>query len=108
MAAHRDTARLTPGDVEAIARRVLELVEDLLLQSRDRYVDAAGLAEMLGVERDWVYAHSAELGGVRLGGPRGRLRFDVRHVDEVLAQTRASRKERGARFQRVALLDYER
>jgi hypothetical protein len=29
------------------------------------------------VDRGWVYAHSAELGVVRLGeGPRARLRFD--------------------------------
>jgi hypothetical protein len=29
------------------------------------------------VERKWIYAHAARLGGVRLGGRRGRLRFDL-------------------------------
>jgi hypothetical protein len=40
-------------------------------------VDAAALAERLGVSRDFVYEHKLELGGVALGtGPRPRLRFD--------------------------------
>lgn len=40
-------------------------------------VDAAKLAEMLGVARSWVYSHADQLGGRRLGGKRGRLRFDA-------------------------------
>jgi hypothetical protein len=65
------------GAVEAIARRVVELLrgEDLGAPS-PRFVDAATLAKELSVERDWVYAHAEDLGAVRLGGPRGRLRFD--------------------------------
>lgn len=45
-----------------------------------RLVDAATLATILDVERDWVYAHAEQLGAVRLGGPRGRLRFDLAAV----------------------------
>jgi hypothetical protein len=45
-------------------------------------VDAATLAELLGVERNWVYAHAKQLGGIRLGGPRGRLRFDLQRISE--------------------------
>jgi len=42
-----------------------------------RLVDAQTLASALGCSRDCIYAHSAELGGQRIGsGPRGRLRFD--------------------------------
>jgi hypothetical protein len=41
-------------------------------------VDASALAAELGVSRDFVYEHSAELGALRLGsGPRARLRFDA-------------------------------
>ena len=68
--------RLHPDDVEAIARRVAELLRDTAAPAA-RLVDAATLAAMLGVERDWVYAHARELQAVRLGGRRGRLRFDV-------------------------------
>ena len=71
--------RLDPDDVEAIARRVAELL-GAGPQAPVRYVDAAYLARALGVERAWVYAHATQLGGVRLGGPRGRLRFDLERV----------------------------
>jgi hypothetical protein len=71
--------RLDPADIDAIAQRVVVLMrEQPTLQVR--LVDAATLAERLGVERDWVYAHAKELHGVRLGGPRGRLRFDLTRV----------------------------
>lgn len=110
-ASDSEPARLSAADIEAVARRVLELVADLVVPGEARFVDAAALARILDVDRDWVYSHAAELGAVRLGGPRGRLRFDVREVRRVLAgprNDRTSRKERGARFQRVQLLDFER
>jgi hypothetical protein len=44
---------------------------------RARLLDAAELAGEFGVARSWVYAHAAELGAIRLGGERGRLRFDL-------------------------------
>lgn len=47
-----------------------------------RLVDAATLAAHLGVDRSFVYAHGGELGARRLGGPGGRLRFDL---DQALA-----------------------
>ncbi|HEX8745123.1 MAG TPA: hypothetical protein VF712_18505 [Thermoleophilaceae bacterium] len=76
--------RLEPDDVEAIARRVAELL-GATPQAPVRYLDAAQLARALGVERAWVYAHAAQLGALRLGGPRGRLRFDLERVREALA-----------------------
>ena len=76
--------RLDPDDVEAIAARVAELL-DARPADGLRYVDAAALARALGVDRDWVYAHAAQLGALRLGGPRGRLRFDLEHIRRVLA-----------------------
>ena len=77
--------RLDPGEAERIAALVAAAVR------RDppaRFLDAAATARMLSVERDWVYEHAEELGAVRLGGPRGRLRFDRREICERLARTR--------------------
>jgi hypothetical protein len=76
--------RLAPRDIEAIAQRVRELVREDLLPAR--YVDAAALARQLSVDRDWVYAHATELGAIRLGGPCGRLRFDLQRVIRLLAE----------------------
>ena len=76
--------KLDPDDVEAIARRVAELL-GAPPSGAPRYVNAAELAEALGVDREWVYAHAAELGAIRLGGPGGRLRFDLQHVRRTLS-----------------------
>ena len=80
--------KLEPADIEAIAQRVAELFDQRPTSSRAvRYLDAGQLAEVLGVERDWVYAHAHTLGAIRLGGPRGRLRFDLEHVTRSLTPT---------------------
>jgi hypothetical protein len=71
-------------DIELLAERVAERLRDVLAAPRVRLVDAAAVARMLGVDRDWVYAHAAALGAVRLGGPRGRVRFDVREVERAV------------------------
>lgn len=82
--------------VEAIARRVVELLRTHEPQERSaRLVDAATLARELGVERDWVYANAERLGAIRLGGPRGRLRFDREIVADKLGDSSAV--ERAAR-----------
>jgi hypothetical protein len=77
---------LEPKDIEAIARRVVELLDERA--TTRRYVDAAELAAMFGHTRDWVYDHQRELGAIRLAG--GGLRFDV---DEVLRIMRAGSKD---------------
>jgi hypothetical protein len=69
--------RLDADDIERIARRVVELLHEDGAARASRLVDAATVARELGVARDWVYLHARVLGGVRLGGPRGRLRFDL-------------------------------
>jgi hypothetical protein len=74
--------KLDQGEAERIAARVVEL---LRREPPPRFIDAAALARILGVERDWVYSHARELGAVRLGGPRGRLRFDRQAVCERFA-----------------------
>ena len=76
--------RLDPQTVEAIARRVVELLEERGLQRRE-LVDAAELARRLGIERSWVYSHAIELGAVKLGkGAKPRLRFDPEIAARVL------------------------
>jgi hypothetical protein len=67
--------------VEAVARRVVEIIEEAQSAvGARRLVDAATLARALGVKRAWVYEHCDDLGAVRLGtGSKPRLRFDV-HV----------------------------
>lgn len=78
-------AGFEPELVEAIARRVVELLRGEEAGERPaRLVDAATLARELGVEREWVYAHAEQLGAVRLGGPNGRLRFDRHEVGKRL------------------------
>ncbi len=70
--------------VEAIALRVVELLAGGAGASPSGLVDATAVARDLEVERDWVYAHANQLGAIRLGGPRGRLRFDLQVVRERL------------------------
>lgn len=78
------TAKLDAVSVEAVARRVVELMRGEGVSSRG-LVDAATLAAELGVTRSWVYEHRTELGAVQLGtGAKPRLRFDVRRAREAL------------------------
>lgn len=70
---------LEQGDIEQVARRVVELLRDEAMESRrpEELVDAATVARLLGVSRATVYAKAVELGAIRVGnGKRGRLRFD--------------------------------
>lgn len=79
---------LSREDVDAVARRVVELLGETDSMNGGagpgnggvRFVDAATVARVLGVERDWVYAHARELGAIRLGGEKGRLRFDLEAI----------------------------
>jgi hypothetical protein len=73
---------VTPDQIEALARRLAELVAPLvaaeLRTAPIEDVDAKELAGQLGVSRDWVYENKVRLGGVPLGdGPKARWRFDV-------------------------------
>lgn len=78
---------LDAASIEAVARRVVELIHDEGGSSTARrLVDAATLAVELGVDRSWVYAHRAELGAIQLGtGSKPRLRFDSEVARNVLA-----------------------
>jgi hypothetical protein len=78
--------RLAPESVEAIARRVAELVTPHRQEPRPRrLLTAAEVSRWWGVERAWVYANADRLGARRLGaGTRPRLRFDPDEVAERL------------------------
>ena len=68
-------ARLTPQDVEAIARRVAELVRS---RGDVGWATADELARRLAVRPGWIYRHAGELGGIKLGSaPNAPWRFDV-------------------------------
>ena len=54
--------KLDPELVDAIARRVVELLEKKGLQKRE-LISGAELTQMFGIERSWVYSHTIELGG---------------------------------------------
>jgi hypothetical protein len=109
-------ARLHTDDIEAIARRVVELQREGLGAPAPDLVDAAEIARRFGLTRSWVYEHAHELGAVRLPAParerkrpddapepkrRPRLRFDPERVAEVLKSCstgkRAAEREAPAR-----------
>jgi hypothetical protein len=69
--------KLDPQTIEAIARRVVELLDRRRHSGGPELIDAAELARRLGAQRSWVYTHAIELGAIRLGsGRKPRLRFD--------------------------------
>jgi hypothetical protein len=69
-------------DVEAVAKRVVQLLEARPSSgSSHGLVDAATMARLLGVSRATIYARAEELGAIRVGkGKRARLRFDPSHL----------------------------
>jgi hypothetical protein len=80
-------AAMAPAVADVVAQRVLELVNE---RPRNRLVDAAELARVLGVDREWVYEHSERLEAIRLGkGPRPRLRFEIGRAVESFARLSA-------------------
>ncbi len=83
--------------VEAIARRVVELLDERVERAIPavELVDAVTVARALGVSRDTVYEHAEALGARRLGGARGRLRFDLAEaVDLWAARSSSERSQR--------------
>jgi hypothetical protein len=96
-------ASLDPASVEAVARRVIELLgEEGPFPIPSRLIDAAEVARRLGVARSTVYEKAAELGAIRLGdGPRARLRFDPRLVERALDGAGGSSRSRTAEPRRA-------
>lgn len=78
--------RLAPDSIEALARRLAELLEPSDQPSQPKQlISAQAVSEWWGVGRRWVYDHADQLGARRLGtGSRPRLRFDPEEVAERL------------------------
>jgi hypothetical protein len=82
-------AVLTDEDVQRVARAVADLLDE---RQPQRLVDAATLAQLLGVTRGFVYEHSDRLGAVRTSDrAKARLRFDVDTAVAALAALEAGR-----------------
>src|SRR4051812_5178218 len=83
--------------IEAIARRVAELLQESPARATPRLVSAAEIARRFDVTRQWVYENADRLGAIRLGrGARPRLRFDLQRVANALdaADERGSPRHR--------------
>jgi hypothetical protein len=86
---------LSDASVEAVARRVVDLLRED--GAAGALVDAAEIARRTGLSREAIYDRADELGVLRLGdGPKARLRFDPRVVEERLRapQTKADPPKR--------------
>lgn len=74
--------RLGDEDVEAIAWRVVELLEER--QAR-RWGDVRAITSEYGLPQRWVYENAELLGGVKVGSSRSApWRFDLDRVREIL------------------------
>jgi hypothetical protein len=85
---------LSPRSVEAIAARVVELLDERArdLQYPLSLIDVRELARRTRLSRTWIYEHASELGAIRLGeGPKARLRFNPDTVKAVLEREPPSR-----------------
>ena len=106
---------LSAGDIDAIATRLVELLD----QPPRRLLKADEVARLLAVDVAFVYAHQRELGALRLPtrGHRPCLRFDREAVLDALGRRkqprtearapRRSRSRRALASQDVELLPYE-
>jgi len=76
---------LSDGDVDRIARRVVELLVEQA--EAEEWIEAAEVARRFGVSRGWVYEHKEMLGVRYTGdGPRPRQRYNVARVRAALEQ----------------------
>ena len=94
-----------PGFVDAVARRVVELLreEGAVSRERPRLLTVAAVSQEFGVSTGWVYANAGRLGAIRLGsGPRARLLFDRATIADRIAKvaSNASRERSSQRGKR--------
>jgi hypothetical protein len=81
---------LGQDDIEAIAVRVVELLERQ--PPGRRALNTEDVAWVLDASTDYVREHAGELAGWRLAdGPRGQLRFDAAAVREFIDRRRLPR-----------------
>jgi hypothetical protein len=78
--------------VEAIARRVVELLDGRSPSIETQLLSALEVAQHFGVGRKWVYEQAHDLGAIRLGpGRRARMRFNPSVVEQRLNELSAKR-----------------
>ena len=108
---HADDAGTRQAPTIALAdaqlQRLADLIADRLRPGADApataaptLLTAAEMAQRLGVSREWVYRHSAELGAIRLPGgskARGRLRFPAAGGRVVVGSPQAQEASNGGR-----------
>jgi hypothetical protein len=85
---------LDDATIAAIASAAAQATVDALAQrglladtprGPGRVLSVDDVVLMLGRDREWVYAHKADLGAMRLGdGPRARLGFDEHRIRDWL------------------------
>lgn len=87
-----------PADLRAFAEVLVDVLAErgVLVAAQAtpqaRVLDATQVGEMLGRDRQWVYAHADELGAFRFGdGPRARLGFDHARVEAWKRERQACR-----------------
>jgi hypothetical protein len=92
-----ELVQLDPESIEAVARRVAELLRGEKPAAAGELLTAADVARRHGISRDWIYANAVQLGAVRLGnGPRPRLRFDPERVAAALGACSTDRSAQAA------------
>jgi hypothetical protein len=92
-----ELARLVAAELEPQITRAIAELRDAPAQ-RDKWLSPAATAERFAVTTDWLYRHAAELGVLRLGdGPKARLRFDPRLVEQALIDRSLDNHSSGAR-----------
>ena len=78
---HRDIRAVAEALADVLAER--GLVMPASPASPARVLDATQVADLLGRDRQWVYAHASELGAFRYGdGPKARIGFDLVTVEQ--------------------------
>lgn len=89
--------RLDPESIEALARRLAELLGGGRAEQRPaRLLSAEEVARWWGMSRRWVYENADRLGARRIGtGPRPRLRFDPDEVGAKLGAPGAREDREG-------------
>ena len=88
--------RLDADSIDAIAKRVADILRSESLPTREQLVTATDVAARFGVSRTWVYDNAERLGAIRLGtGSKARLRFDPRRVSDLI-QVEPNSRERSA------------
>ena len=92
-----DGVRLDADSIDAIARRVADILRSAAPPTGEPLITAADVAARFGVSRTWVYDNAERLGAIRLGtGSKARLRFDPKRVSELI-RAEPNPRERPAR-----------